>query len=107
MTLSTSLFREVPSQLADELVSVLASSDSVRIERIVSTGHRSADGHWYDQAEHEWVAVLRGAAVLHFDDDTSVSMGPGDHVLIPAHRRHRVESTSETEPTVWLAVFFQ
>jgi cupin 2 domain-containing protein len=31
-------------------------------------------------------------------------MGPGDHVHIPAHRRHRVEWTDPAQPTVWLAV---
>jgi quercetin dioxygenase-like cupin family protein len=33
-------------------------------------------------------------------------MVPGDFVLIPPHRKHRVFSTSMKEPTVWLAVFF-
>jgi len=32
---------------------------------------------------------------------------PGDHVLIPAHARHRVTWTDPDEPTVWLALHFQ
>jgi cupin 2 domain-containing protein len=31
-------------------------------------------------------------------------MKPGDWVEIPAHVRHRVESTQAEPPTVWLAV---
>jgi cupin 2 domain-containing protein len=32
---------------------------------------------------------------------------PGDHVVIPAHRRHRVEWTDSTEKTIWLALHYQ
>ena len=32
-------------------------------------------------------------------------LGPGDHVLIPAGARHRVERTSAEPPAVWLAVY--
>lgn len=101
------LYKDLPSQLPEELVSILIEYEQVRIERIVSTGHSSPDGFWYDQDEHEWVIVLNGEATLLFQNDESVTMKPGDHVLIPAHKRHRVESTSTTEPTVWLAVFFR
>jgi cupin 2 domain-containing protein len=31
-------------------------------------------------------------------------LGPGDHVHIAAHRRHRVEWTDPVEPTLWLAL---
>ncbi|QDV40292.1 Cupin domain protein [Stieleria neptunia] len=101
------LFTDLPASTAKEYVDVLASSSNVRIERIVSTGQSSADGFWYDQDEHEWVAVLAGEARLSFDDDPEpLTLKPGDHLLIPAHRKHRVEWTSDQEPTVWLAVFF-
>lgn len=101
------LFADLPTDLSEELVDVLAEGRNVRIERIVSTGHVSPPGFWYEQDEAEWVAVLKGEAKLLFDGDTaSVHMKPGDHVLIPAGRRHRVEWTSDDEPTLWLAVFF-
>ena len=102
------LFDDVPTMLAEELVTVLADYTSVRIERIVSTGQNSPEGFWYDQDEHEWVVVLKGTATLQFDDDPSpIGFGPGDHVNIPAHRRHRIIRTSADEPTVWLAVFYR
>jgi len=100
------LFANLPARLSDELTEVLAESRLVRIERIVSTGQHSPDGFWYDQEEEEWVAVLAGEAILQFDDGESLAMKPGDHLLIPAHRRHRVEWTTPDAPTVWLAVFY-
>ena len=100
------LFSNLPDSLPKELVEILAESKSVRIERIISTGHSSPDDFWYDQEEHEWVVVLKGEAKLLFEcDDQPVLMKPGDFVSITAHRKHRVEWTTPNEPTVWLAVF--
>lgn len=101
------LFANLPTRLPEELVTILAESQHVRIERIISTGHASPEGFWYDQEEVEWVIVLMGAAKLLFEGDKEpVMMRPGDHLQIPAHRRHRVEWTTPDEPTVWLAVFY-
>ncbi len=102
----SNLFNDLPSNLSEELVTVLAKNQHVRIERIVSTGHASPEGFWYDQNEHEWVIVLKGEAKLAFEVGDSVTMKPGDNVLIPAHKRHRIEWTTAEEPTVWLAIFY-
>lgn len=99
------LLSNIPADLPEELTTVFQEGHGVRIERIVSTGHKSPEGFWYDQPEHEWVMVLKGAARLQFDDRV-VEMTAGDWINIPAHRRHRVEWTSPDEPTVWLAVFY-
>lgn len=101
------LFSDIPDDLPDELLEVLLDADSVRMERIVSQGHASPEGFWYDQDQHEWVVVLRGAARLRFDgEEKALEMAPGDFVNIPAHTRHRVEWTTPDEPTVWLAVHY-
>ncbi len=101
------LLEPVGGQLPEELIQEVVSEGRVRIERIVSRGHASPPGFWYDQDRREWVAVLAGRARLRFaDDDRVLEMGPGDHVLIEARRRHRVEWTDPQEDTVWLAVFF-
>ena len=102
----SNLFADIPGKLPAELVEVLARGDGVRIERIVSRGHVSPEGFWYNQDESEWVVLLQGAARLRFED-REVELGPGDYLHIPAHRRHRVEWTSPDEPTVWLAVHFR
>ena len=79
----------------------------MRIERIVSQGHASPEGFWYDQDQHEWVLVLKGAARLRLqDEEQPVKMMPGDFINIPAHKKHRVEWTTSDEPTIWLAVHF-
>jgi cupin 2 domain-containing protein len=99
------LLYNLPSNLPEELTTVLQEGHGVRIERIVSTGHKSPEGFWYDQPEHEWVMVLHGAARLAFEDRV-VDMKVGDWINIPARQKHRVEWTSPDEPTVWLAVFY-
>ena len=103
--MTDNVLTNLPKNLPEELTTVLLKGDQVRIERIVSTGHCSPPDFWYDQSEHEWVMVLKGAARLQFDDRV-VEMTAGDSINIPAHQKHRVEWTSPSEPTVWLAVFY-
>jgi len=101
------LLRDVPSSLPDELVETLLESDGFRLERIVSLGHTTPAGEWYDQERQEWVVLLAGSAGLRFADrDDVVEMRPGDHVVIAAHRRHRVEWTDASRPTIWLALHY-
>lgn len=84
MTLN--LFTDVPANLPDELLTTLLETSNVRIERIVSQGHISPKGFWYDQDENEWVIVLKGAARLQFEDSI-VEMKPGD--IIGQRRTNR------------------
>lgn len=99
---------DVPRALPDERFDVLLETAAVRVERIVSTGHATPPGAWLDQDRDEWVVVLRGSAGLRFDDEREPRvMRAGDHVLIRARRRHRVEWTDASEPTVWLAVHYR
>lgn len=58
----TNLLTEIPTDLPGERFQTLLSTPSFRIERIVSLGHTSAEGFWYDQETHEWVLLLSGAA---------------------------------------------
>ena len=104
------LFENIPDELPEELITVLAESDGVKIERIVSDGHASPEGFWYDQEQSEWVLLIAGSATLSIEKDTGieqVELKSGDHLLIPAHQRHRVESTSQTKNTIWLTAFFE
>ena len=101
----TNLFSEIPGTLPDELSQTLVSAATCRIERILSHGHASPDDFWYDQDQHEWVIVLKGAAKLRFEDGM-IEMKPGDYLNIPAHKKHRVEWTTQDEPTIWLAVHY-
>jgi len=101
------LFVDVPAHAPDEVVDVLVRTSTARLERIVSMAHRTPPSQWYDQGTDEWVAVLSGGAGLRFeDDDEIVVMRPGDWLVIPARRRHRVEWTDPERPTVWLALHY-
>ena len=97
------IFDDLPQHLPKELVQILIRADDVRIERIISHGHASPADFWYDQPQHEWVIVLKGAARLQFEDGM-VEMNPGDFINIPAFKKHRVDWTTPDEPTVWLGV---
>ncbi|MGN6544311.1 MAG: cupin domain-containing protein [Aureliella sp.] len=102
------LLKNLPADLTQEVVEVLAEGKNVRIERIVSHGQASPADFWYDQAQAEWVAVIQGEARVLFEgDDAPVHLRAGDYLTIAAHRRHRVAWTKPDEPTIWLAVFFE
>ena len=101
------LFRGIPSELKEEWVEALVADGGVRIERIVSRGHASPEGFWYDQEQSEWVMVLAGSAGVAFEGrEEVVSLSPGDCLEIPAHTRHRVAWTDASRETIWLAVFY-
>lgn len=99
----TNIFDALPQKMPKEVVETLIQAADVRIERIISHGHASPADFWYDQPQHEWVIVLKGAARLQFEDGM-VEMKVGDFLNIPAHKKHRVDWTTPDEPTVWLGV---
>lgn len=102
------LFADLPTRIPQERHDRLLETPAFRVERIVSTGHATPAGEWYDQDGDEWVMVLRGSAGLRLEGEREPRvMRPGDHVVIPAHRRHRVEWTDADGPTVWLALHYR
>ena len=105
MTTLSNLLTHIPAALPEELVQILLDTPNVRIERIVSHGHSSPEGFWYDQDQNEWVLLVAGAARLQFEDET-VEMKTGSFVNIPPHRRHRVEWTDPSQSTIWLAIHY-
>jgi len=101
------IFSNIPEELPEELLETLVKSGSVRMERIVSHGHATADDQWYDQDGDEWVLLLTGSAGLLFEGETAPrTLEAGDYVMIPAHCRHRVAWTDQQVKSVWLAVHF-
>lgn len=102
------IYSDIPDDLPAELIEVISESRGVRIERIVSRGHHSPEGLWYDQDENEFVLLVSGEAELLFEDDNeSVRLEEGDYLVIPARKRHRVAWTAPDRETVWLAVHFK
>ena len=101
------IFSKIPATLPQELLEELVSAGGTRIERIISKGHTTPEGTWYDQNTSEWVMVVHGSARLRFEvDDVVLSMQAGDWITIPAHVKHRVEWTDPDRETIWLAVHY-
>ncbi|MDG4554055.1 MAG: cupin domain-containing protein [Candidatus Competibacter sp.] len=104
---SGNLLTGIPANLAAEQFDLLLQTGACRLERIVSIGHATPCGEWYDQDGDEWVVLLQGRAELRFADEGATrSLRAGDFVWISAHRRHRVEWTSHNPPAIWLAFHF-
>ena len=104
--LEGNLYTEIPDDIPEEIFQTLIKTDSIRIERIVSHGHISADNFWYDQDEHEWVLLLDGQASIEFENTDVHELHAGDFLNIPAHVKHRVVYTHPDKPSIWLAIFY-
>lgn len=53
MANTPNIFTELPRDLPEELFTKLLQGPGIHIERIVSQGHCSPDGFWYDQDQAE------------------------------------------------------
>jgi cupin 2 domain-containing protein len=102
-----SLFEDIPAELPEEILDTLCSADGVKIERIISRGHASPEGFWYDQDRNEFVLVVQGSAGLKFEgEDDILVLKTGDYLNIGSHVRHRIEWTDSSCDTIWLAVHY-
>jgi cupin 2 domain-containing protein len=89
----------------EESFATLLAGRDFELEEIVSRGAASPEGFWYDQGRDEWVLLAKGEAKLRFEDERLIDLKAGDHVMIPAGTRHRVEATSAD--AVWVALHFR
>ena len=100
------LFDDIPQELPEELFTPLLSKSGLRIERIVSAGHKSEPNFWYNQEENEWIYLVEGSAELTFEAGRKHRLKKGDTLLIPAHQKHQLTHTSTEPKCIWLAVFW-
>ena len=101
------IYEQIPRELSGELFEQVLQGSSFRLQRIVSKGHSTPEGQWCDQEENEWVILLKGGASVLFEGEAkAVTLSPGDHLLIPAGFRHRVEWTDPETETVWIALHY-
>lgn len=101
------IFSKIEKNISKEIFESIIKSENIKIERIISKGQTTPNGEWYNQEENEFVLLIKGEAELIFENEEKVNMKKGDYIIIPAHKKHRVEKTSETEETIWLAVFYK
>ncbi len=99
-------FTQVPTDLPEEFIENILSTNSFRLERIISKGQATAKGQWYDQKDDEWVMLLKGSAGLQLEGQDIIIMQQGDYLLLPAGLKHRVEWTAPDTETIWLALHF-
>ena len=100
------IFNEIPKDLKDELFEDIIKTENLKIERIVSYGHTSPKSGWYEQKENEWVIVLKGEAILSFENSDDVKLNSGDYINIPAFQKHKVSWTLPNAETIWLAIHY-
>ncbi len=105
MTKSGDLFESLPDKTGAELFETLLLQDGIKIERIISHGHATPSGDWYDQCWHEWVLLVAGEALIRLEHELKPRhLRTGQWLMLPAHCRHRVEWTLPEHDTIWLAL---
>jgi cupin 2 domain-containing protein len=106
VNLKKNIFDNIPSNIPEEIIDSLIDSDQIKVERIISKGHVSPKDFWYDQDKNEFVILLKGSAKLLFENDVQMILNAGDYIIIPVHKKHRVEWTDPETETIWLAIFY-
>lgn len=100
------IFEQIPNNLQDEIFEDIIKTKDLKIERIVSYGHTSPKSGWYESEKNEWVIVLKGEAVLSFENSQDVTLKRGDYINITAFTKHKVSWTLPNAETVWLAIHY-
>lgn len=91
--------------ISKERFEALIQTNGLKIERIISPkNQQSPASGWYDQTEAEWVMVLKGEARILLENAPNIDLKAGDYINIPAHTKHKVQTTTET---LWLAVHYE
>jgi cupin 2 domain-containing protein len=99
------IYKDLPNSVVDEIIEPILESGKFKVERIVSEGHHSEKDFWYDQSTNEFILLLKGNAIIKFETEEA-KLNEGDYLIIPAHKRHRVEWTDPKQKTFWLAIHY-
>lgn len=99
------IFEQIIVDKNEEKFFEIFKNETIKIEKIVSNGQTSPKNFWYEQEKSEFVLLLEGFAILEFEDRI-VELRKGDCINIGVMEKHRVKFTSQTEPTIWFAVFY-
>lgn len=105
-----SLFSDpaAPQANGEKLEVLLKDFTGLTLERIISAGQTTPQDSSYVQDEDEWVCLLAGSARLKIDlgggQFQTISLSPGDWLVIPSKVPHWVTHTSVSPQAVWLAL---
>lgn len=101
------LLDKLPStKTANEIFETLIQTKQLKLERIISTGQITPENQWYNQAQNEWVVLIKGRANIVFEDQREVHLVAGDYLHIHKHQKHRVSWTDPNDTCVWLALHY-
>ena len=100
------IFDSIPGNLTEEVFESIIKSSNINIERIISNGQTSPETGWYDQDDAEWILILRGEAIIIFENEDQLKLIEGSYLNIPAHTKHQVSWTSGQTETIWLAIHY-
>lgn len=106
MITTKNFFEIFGGEVKEEFFEEILAGKDFKMERIISEGHSSPENFWYDQDKDEFVMLVSGSAVLEFENNELIEMKPGDYLIIPAHKKHRVAKTDSNQKTFWLALHF-
>jgi cupin 2 domain-containing protein len=93
--------------LTKEYFEDILKQKGFKLERIISFGNITENNFWYDQDEDEFVLLLKGAAKIQLENQSVITLGEGDYIIIPAHVKHKVIYTDTKIKTYWLTCYFQ
>ena len=100
------LFKHTANQEDGEQIDKLMQTPHFKVERIISQGHTTPEGQWYDQSTNEYVLLLQGSATLVIENEPPLHLNAGDYLIIPAHTKHRVTHTQNQPATIWLCIHY-
>ncbi|MGA2298938.1 MAG: cupin domain-containing protein [FCB group bacterium] len=101
------IFSEIPTDLSQEIFHDIIKNNNFKLEKIISTGQSTPAGQWLEEAQNEWVILLKGSAELLFENNMQkIKLKPGDYLFIPSYTKHRVETTDKEKETIWLALHY-
>ena len=86
----SNIYSDIPDDLTHEVFEEILRDGSLKLERIISKGHKTPKDKWYDQDQDEWVILLKGSAglVIEGEEDRRLAIaGQRDSLL--AHVREQ------------------
>eukprot|EP01080_Neovahlkampfia_damariscottae_P012338 gene12338-gene5798 len=96
-------FEEKPTE---EIFETILKNKNITLERIITNGQTTPPGEWYNQDRDEWVLLLKGSALMLFEDNKIQTLNSGDYLLIPKFYKHRVQWIDPDNECIWLALHF-
>jgi cupin 2 domain-containing protein len=104
--ISGNIFSQIETPI-NELFEVLFTNNNSKIERIISPHMPAGNDIWYNQSSLEIVFLLKGNAIIEFENNEMVNLRAGDYLKIEPHCKHRIAFSSKFPLCIWLAIHFE